>query len=451
MKCFWVLSSMLVIAGCVPVSVSTQRAGDSGVSSVVGPDAGFVVADSGVGASVDAGSWGGWACVALISQRCDYLQRCGLISSDPTTHGECEAYFTATWCGPTKWLSRVTPAVNTLRFEPNAAQACADAFDSRSCSEWSSEPEVCGRFLLPNAKLRETCYDGYTECAEGVCRGLSCGDRRCRPLGVDGEDCRTSSDCVSGLYCRSTQTAGVGVCSKPALVGDACSGVGECAAGLTCLGQCLALPSAGTACVMGRCDASSFCVQGADGGVCQSRGPVGLKCGSDAQCAMGLVCDAKLGLCTPALVTEPGGACSDQQLCANGLACVRLSRDSATGTCQSPQPAASTCSQSSDCQPHLACSKGSCVSRGGVGSPCSSSRDCGIFLGCLENECARRPVIGESCSLLLPCLWGACSQLGADGGFVCSEPAGPGARCGGDDACASGRCEQGQCLAACTP
>ncbi len=448
MKGFWSLSA-LVIAGCaVPYGAPMGR--DAGILASA-RDAGFALADSGVGQAFDAGSWGAWACEPLISQRCDYLERCGLISADPVARSACEGYFTATWCGPTKWLSRVAPAVNTLRFEANTAQACADAFDSRSCSEWSSEPEVCGQFLLPNAQLRQACYDGYTECAQGVCRGVSCGDRRCRSLGVDGEDCRVSSDCVSGLYCRSTQTAGVGVCSKPALVGDACSGAGECAVGLTCLGQCLALPSTGFACVMGRCDGSSYCAQGADGGVCQARVTVGLKCAGDGQCAVGMVCDSETARCAPAIVTEPGVACSEQQLCGNGLVCVRSAIDATMSTCRWPQPAASTCSQSSDCQPHLACSKGSCVSRGGVGASCESSRDCGIFLGCLERVCARRPVIGEACSLFLPCLWGACSQLGADGGFVCGEPAGPGARCAGHDACASGRCEQGQCLAACTP
>ena len=445
MKQFWSLGTAMVLASCALPEPSTTpkldsgRAIDSGVS--VAFDAGVALHDSGVSPGVGT-------CELLISQRCDYLERCGLISNDHETREACESFFSATWCRPTKWLARLSPAINTLRFDQSRAQACADAFDSRSCSEWSKEPEVCGQFLLPNAQLRQPCYDGYDECVEGVCRGVSCGDRRCRPLGLEGEDCREGSDCQAGLYCRSTPTVGVGVCSKPAVVGDACS-AGACADGLTCLGQCVALPAVGGACLMGRCDSSGYCSQTADGGVCQARLGVGTRCVGDGQCIGGSVCDARQLVCVSATISEPAAACSEQQTCVNGLVCVKPA--DTISTCQQPHPAASPCTRSTDCQSHLACTKGSCISRGVVGAACETSRDCGVLLGCLEGRCRARPVVGQGCSLLLPCLWGSCGPGGADGGFQCNEPAGPGTRCavGGD--CASGRCEQGQCLAACTP
>jgi len=450
MKQFWCLSTAIAVslASCSSPApshysplVDSGRAFDSGVGPVT--DGGVLPrGDSGVHLGVGT-------CELLISQRCDYLERCGLISNDFDTRQACEGLFAATWCRPTKWLARLTPAINTLRFDESRALACGEAFDSRSCAEWSKEPEVCGQFLLPNATLRQPCYDGYDECLEGVCRGVSCGDRRCRPLGLDGEDCRVASDCHSGLYCRSTPTVGVGVCSKPAVVGEACSGSGTCAAGLTCLGQCVSLPLTGSACLMGRCDSAGYCSQGPDGGVCQSRFALGMRCATDGQCGAGLVCDAKQLICVSATVSEPDVACSEQQTCVNGLVCVRPPET--FSICEMPHPAASRCTKSTDCQSHLACIKGSCISRGDVESSCDTSRDCGIFLGCLEGRCRAHPVPGESCSLLLPCLWGICSPGGADGGFQCNEPAGPGARCAVSGDCASGRCEQGQCLAACTP
>lgn len=443
----WRLGALLMVANCSTpseqrIDLEPVDAGGKDADTMVATDAGTTMTVTG---GVDPA-----VCVPLISKRCEYLTRCGLISADPDTAKECTAFFDATWCGPKTWVPRTMPSVNTLRFDANKAKACAAAYEARSCADWSTLPEACGQFLVPNAQLRQTCYDGYAECAEGVCRGISCGDRRCRPLGQESEDCRTTSDCASGLYCRATNTLGVGVCSKPASVGETCTEHNTCADGLTCLGQCLALPPVGAPCVMGRCDTAGFCMQGLDGGFCAPRLLEGVRCAGDGQCATGTVCDATRGQCVPATVSQPGQTCGAQQSCIAGLVCIAIPPDSKTPVCESPSPAAATCTSSSECQNQLACTGGRCVSRGQWGAACRSARDCGIFLGCIEGTCQPRPVIGQPCTSLMPCLWGACSPL-VDGGTVCTDPAGPGARCASNDACASGRCVQGQCLAACTP
>ncbi len=446
MKAVGLISVLFVTASCTPQLLPSEQRPDPGDSHDADPG---LPGDAGSTAFFDAGSGvGREACEPLISKRCDYLQRCGLISSDSTTWATCTAFFTATWCGPSKWLSRTNPAVNTIRYDAVKAKACADAFDSFSCADWATEPSACGQFLLPNAQLRQACYDGYSECVEGVCRGVTCGDRRCRPLGLEGEDCRVATDCQQGLFCRATKTPGVGVCSKPAAVGETCAGQSECAAGLTCLGQCLALPAVGAECVMGRCDAQGYCGAGGDGGVCLPRLYPGEKCTGDGQCAPQSVCDLSLGACVPKTVLT-GSVCSAEQVCAGGLACIYIEANRAK-TCQPELTVASRCTLSSDCQNHLKCNDdGRCVARGEAGSSCVSARDCGIFLSCDNHLCVPRPVLGQSCAVSSSCLWGACGQ--ADGGSVCTEASAPGTPCSVNHDCASGRCEQGQCLAACIP
>ena len=324
---FCALSALMMLLSCSGPPLSADRTlFDAGLKAPgFGTDP-----DAGVGpvlvGGVDAG-----VCDPLISKRCEYLARCGLIASDSETASSCVEYFSATWCGPTTWLPRTAPAVNTLRFDASKAKACADAFDARSCAQWSTLPEVCGQFVVPNAQLRQPCYDGYSECAEGVCRGISCGDRRCRPLGIESEDCRATSDCASGLYCRPTNTLGVGVCSKPASVGETCSDSSVCTEGLTCLGQCLALPAVGSACVKGRCDSAGYCAQGLDGGFCSPRLLEGVQCGGDGQCSAGTICDTSLSKCVPAMVSQPGGLCSAQQSCVGGLVCIGLMQTSKSG------------------------------------------------------------------------------------------------------------------------
>ena len=76
------------------------------------PDSG---GDSGLDGGTDAGSDGGipgsdgglparGACTVLDARRCELLARCGLIASTEAAMRSCISFFTATWCGPTKWL-----------------------------------------------------------------------------------------------------------------------------------------------------------------------------------------------------------------------------------------------------------------------------------------------------------------------------------------------------------
>src|SRR6187431_2375741 len=94
------LGALLLVACSTPV----PGAEDTGV-----PDSGFDagVGDGGVGGGPqnDGGLPLASACTVLNARRCEYLQRCGLIS-EPAVR-DCLAWQQATSCGPTKWQARV--------------------------------------------------------------------------------------------------------------------------------------------------------------------------------------------------------------------------------------------------------------------------------------------------------------------------------------------------------
>ncbi|MBL9037469.1 MAG: hypothetical protein JNG84_03035 [Archangium sp.] len=440
---------MLVCAGCPPGPLTIPPVRDAGP----GLDGGELLVDGGLVRS-DAGLPLEQACAVLNAKRCESLGRCGLLAADGGL-SICLALQEATWCGPTTWLSRVQAPVNTLRYDGTLALACATELEARSCANVNDEPEACSRFLLPNAQLRQPCYDGYTECIEGVCRGVSCGDRRCRPRGLAGEDCRQTSDCASGLVCKPlASTPGVGVCTRPLEAGETCIGAQECASGFSCTGRCVADAPVGGSCASARCNVQTYCSPSPDAGlVCVERLSLGSSCASDTQCATTLICDAFTRRCEPQVVTQSNAACGPHQTCGLDNVCVGLSPTEA-GRCLPPRSTGAACTVTDECEEHLRCTSpdaGACKGRGQQGDSCANARDCAAFFACIGGRCAARPTLGQPCSTSLRCLWGACSGADGDGGFVCAQAGGPGARCDDDTACASQRCLQGTCLAACVP
>lgn len=421
------------------------------------PDGGFAAGATGGGGanigggSADAGLPWRTACTTLNARRCEAMRTCGVIEDTTEAYRECIAWLTATWCGPTKWQPRVE--VGTLRYDPVRAQACATDWAARGCGDWATEPQSCQRFLTPAVPLGARCYDGYQECADGVCRGGAC-PRICVARGGIGEVCVTGTDCQANLYCKAPLASGASQCAAWGQEQAPCSPTQLCGPGLLCVtGACRRLPVAEQPCLQGRCDEAAFCVSNADGGLCEARRDAGLGCADDTQCGASLVCDATTQQCVPAVVTAIGGECAPQQQCANGATCL-IEPGQTRGSCQVPRKAGEACRVSADCQGHLTCSDGDggkvCGAKKPNGAPCTTSRDCLALSACVSGSCVALPVLGEACSTTKPCLWGACLDV-ADAGALCIEPQGAGQPCrtGGD--CASMRCEQGLCTSACLP
>lgn len=429
----------------------TAQRPDGGV-----PDGGTWTGDAGADAGVppqDAGLPVDAACEVLNRSRCEYLARCGLIGDTADDLERCQRRFTASWCGPGTWPLRVAPPVQTLRYDGRMAQDCADAFAMRACGEWEVLPESCVNFLKPFASLRQACYDGYLECVEGVCRGAAC-PRSCQARGVAGEVCRADADCVARLYCRpSSATPGIGTCAAWAGLGEACDAETRCLDGLWCYAnQCVQLPPVGRPCFLGRCDLDGWCDRTLDGGTCVMRKARGTGC-LPGQCLADLLCGALSGVCEPIVLDSPGVPCTGEQRCPSGTVCVGWTAD-APGICEAPHSEGEACTRHEDCKPHLAClpSDGgsACARRRADGEPCTDARGCRVQSTCVKGECRALEEPGQSCDETKACLWGTCVDAGT-AGLKCVPPLGPGAGCTSSAQCASGRCEQGVCLAACTP
>lgn len=415
------------------------------------PDGGVTITPDG-GVRPDAGLLPQDACPLLNGKRCEFLARCGLTNPDAQSLDQCERYFEATWCGPMTWLSHV--AAGTLKFEPARAEACAEAFKTQACGEWTTLPDSCTRFLTPRATLGGDCYDGYTECTEGVCRGSSC-PRTCQPRALLDDPCTADAECRSPLYCKlSPFMPSVGKCAAYGTNGSGCESDKECLEGLHCLNQtCRVLPSPGSACVEGLCAESGFCDGVADAGVCVARKSEGASCTED-QCQPGLVCDPLRAVCVKVLLSS-GDLCSLAQVCPQGEVCVGVSANSA-GSCASPQAENEHCESNLDCEAHLACLAAdgglTCQRRLMAGASCVTSDACQAGAICSNGLCAALPLPGESCAETRECRWGLCRDVAnTDGGAICGPLLSAAQPCTRGEECASGSCVGNTCVARCVP
>lgn len=415
-------------------------------------DSGVTVPSDGGSNRVDGGLAIVEACALLNQRRCDFLARCGLIPSGRQAHTECARQLEVSWCGPLTWPAHV--AKGTLKYDALRAETCAQAFLTQECAEWTVLPDSCTRFLLPRVPLGADCYDGYVECADGVCRGSSC-PRTCQPRALLGEVCTVTADCRSGLYCGFPPfLSSVGQCTGYGNVGAACSEAVLCAMGLECVDdQCRALPPAGSACLLGQCSDSNYCDGALDGGLCVQRRGEGEACTED-QCQAGLVCDPLSAACVKRTLSS-GDRCSLAQRCPPGETCLGATAQTA-GLCDRPRAEHEDCQAHRDCEAHLAClgadGGSTCQRRLMTGGPCLGVQSCMTGTTCLGGACTPLPLPGESCAATRACRWGLCRELAnSDGGAVCGALLSAGQPCARGEECASGSCVNGACVARCVP
>jgi hypothetical protein len=406
--------------------------------------------DAGTVHSTDGGLSKSMACSVLNATRCQYLERCGLI--DETGFRSCLEGLSKNWCGPSTWPSRLAASPPTLRYDAVRAQACADSFANLSCSLFEEEPTACKEFLIPNVALGLPCFDGFSECAQGVCRGAVC-PKTCQTQGVVDEVCSQNEDCRGDLYCRNIPNR-VGRCTAYASEKSVCDEFTLCADNLPCLrNACTRLPGPYTPCNMGLCNETATCVPAADGGVCLPKKLSGESCRPD-ECTFGFFC-GPAARCEPLDVPDAGLPCVAGQQCPTGTTCVAGgSRDA--GFCAPFQNTGTPCSASTECLPELACLGRdggiTCQPRLPRAAPCRETRDCQLSQMCLKGLCLPIPSVGQSCNETKRCLFGNCvAGAQADGGLVCENLWGATKVCGSDQECASGRCINNTCAAVCAP
>jgi hypothetical protein len=393
----------------------------------------------------------GDACRVLNSSRCESLIRCGLLANNASAREACVLNFEATWCGPSTWPSYLL--TGGLRYSPLRAQSCADALSTQRCATWETLPAECANFLQPILQLGQSCFEGYSGCAEGVCRGNGC-PRVCQAPALVDEPCSRDDECQVGLFCKPVPLMpSRGQCARYGTLGAACVTSTQCAAELSCVSQrCERLPAPGQSCLDGRCNVVGFCT--ADAGQCVNRRSASEPCDRTFECTVGLVCDLAAHQCVPEGV-EPGQPCAPEQQCPPGFGCRRTDGSTAT-SCEPDGTSGQPCLTSRDCEPHLMCGDADggrrCQGRLGPGSVCTSNADCQLSASCQLGQCVELPLPGASCSATRQCRWGLCRDFAAsDAGAICGLLLGAGQPCGAGNQCASGTCESGTCLARCLP
>lgn len=442
------VSLTFALTACSPYLAVSPPKGDASVDASVNPG-------TDAGPQADAGLAMAEACNALNASRCKYLARCGLIEYSSASLESCARQLDATWCGPTTWPEHVTRGA--LRYDAVKAQSCSQAFATLTCTEWEQLPESCTSFLRPRAQLGEPCFDGYTECIDGVCRGNPSGcPRVCQPRGLLDEGCLVDADCRAGLACRFPSFVSVvGTCGSMPGEGDTCDPRVGCPAGFLCAdARCRSLPGNGLPCLENLCNPLTYCDSTPDGGMCVTRKQTGEACDT-AQCDSASFCGMQSQHCEPIAVSV-GDSCVPQQRCPAGAVCLGGGAATIPGHCGSPLGFGESCVAATDCQSHLACLGGdagkNCQPRAPTGASCTSSSECRVSAICTGGRCVELPLPSESCAETHACRWGLCRELaGPDGGSVCGALLSAGQTCTRDRQCASGTCNQGTCLARCVP
>ncbi|MFI5308098.1 MAG: hypothetical protein ACHQ53_12135 [Polyangiales bacterium] len=272
-----------------------------------------------------------------------------------------------------------------VSYDASKVDGCLDAIKALGCSFSTTrlfEKDACKGVFTGHAKAGAKCTVGE-DCDSGLfCQhdATTCPGT-CKALLKPGSTCDSADQCADGLACsKSTAT-----CEEPSHAGEACGGgvAGECAGGLSCVGDD---ETTGTA---GMCRHTNSILVG----------------------KLGDTCDIKTGA-----------------LCTEGLTCAASIKG---GTA------------SFDCE-MLAAADASC--RFGVPAPCQSDQYCSadISLGQIDGKCTPAPAAGESCLTLTGSP--ACAPgLFCDVDARCHPVNRLGQPCVSDDGCASGLCTSGKC------
>jgi hypothetical protein len=245
-----------------------------------------------------------------------------------------------------------------------------------------------------------------------------------------------------------------GVLTGRVTPGQSCDFNAECAAGAECVfsascpGTCVARGAQGAA-----CDAagSASCAVGLEchDGTCEPPWQLGQACTGIADCAP-FWCDQAQGTCAP--LATLGATCSfvgayGAPPCTVGLLC---NAQFQTGSCET---AGQNCFFDADCPAPMVClpgptavAPGSCAAPVAQGAACNSEADCGAGLRCdpTSLQCLPFAALGEACSSDV----GAppCQQGLACDGTVCRSVSCPGQDCSAGQVCNGSRCVGGACV-----
>lgn len=272
------------------------------------------------------------------------------------------------------------PEIHPGAFEPCNSTIdydCQPALECPSGTECDATSGLCTVICF-----EDSCADGYTCTAAGLCTEAACAAR--------------TEPCPSGTVCRA------GACVGP------CDGV-TCPVGRICAGGACIDPCAGVV-----CPSMQVCIAGTPGAltVC---GPACtcLDLPSTSLCAPGTTCDARPGSPTTGLCVDPGcetATCGPGESCMDGTcvdACAGvvcpLGQECRLGECVLDRCASVTCPLGEVCRDgdcHSACE--------GVSCPTGQV--------CADGACVVDPCFGVDCGPTARCVAGTCVNLPPDAG-----------------------------------
>jgi hypothetical protein len=260
------------------------------------------------------------------------------------------------------------------RFDGGNAQACLDAFSSRSCDLTSKssrvEPDACLSFFHGTLHAAATCTLDV-ECASQFCNVPTCDMACCTGTCVGdtapvraklGQPC-ANAFCDDLSFCDGTSATCVALKAS----GAACQQpIGECDFGLACVGPggfgspgaCTTLPKLGEPCTDICRDDGASCSPTSH--VCVKVAAVGQACTPAADtCSVYSVCDPATSKCVAGIAL--GGQCTTAQRCSDDLAFCDVPAGQAMGTCALPKPDGSACGFNNECQSHFCGSTLTCA------------------------------------------------------------------------------------------
>lgn len=331
---------------------------------------------------------------ALVAQaECDLLTRClGPLAVAQFPGGDCVDRTTKQLAQGELGAAMALVSAGKLPYDGTKVSACLGAIFPTGCAIPSNPhaQECLAAFPTKNGVGSDCTID--QECGLAYCAGGTGGTcpGKCTAYVAVGAACTKTAMCAAGSVCSS------GVCTLPAMAGQACDqGAPPCAGGLLCLGADKMMKTPGT------CKSAVDAANAALGATCDlSKGPF---CQPNTFC--GVVSVSAQGATFQCVAASTaGGACKVAlpESCPSGQACnADLAGGKVDGTCGAPPKDGDPCDALNRCGPSSVC-----VAMGGmmpstvcrplvdVGGTCDSNAVC-ISSVCQAGKCVQ----GTSCSM----------------------------------------------------
>jgi hypothetical protein len=291
----------------------TGGACDGGASLCV-PGSNICTARPHAGDDCGVSDFCGPSLICDASHQCAQPPALGIAGAACTSSSACAAGLV---CSPEQ-LCVAGPASGTLCSGGTCSngEACARAFDTRTCTDQGAAGAVC--------TVDVDCASPLVCDANGTCAPAPAQDEPCAPSGV----CGTGLTCDSGNTNTCVHAPGIG---EPCIVGPA-----TCADGLGCdvNNLCAAPPGDGEPCLLPQllCADGLGCAFEANGSICRTQVGPGGACTNDRSCSNSF-CDFSTNTCTALLLV--GESCPNGNGCAAGLECSDLAGGN---TCQPIPP-----------------------------------------------------------------------------------------------------------------